>query len=122
MIGCCNTNGVDVFILDNVAEIGNGSALGKLCFFILFIVIVDIFGSGFPTDSVTVADRFDDHIFLFDDIRNQNCASLNSVTDESDVDRLLHGSDCRFSRRFDRAFFHFFCHDAVHSCLGFHVE
>ena len=92
VIGSCDADGVDLLILDDVAEIGDGFALGQLRFPVLFIVIVHEFGSGFPTDPVTVADRFDDHIFLFDDVRDQNGASLNTVTDESDVDGLLRGS------------------------------
>ena len=94
VIGSCNADGVDIFILDDITEIGNGSALGKRSFFVLFIIIIDVFGPGFPTDSVAVANSFYNHIFLFDDIGNQNGTSLNSVADEGNFDCFLRGSDC----------------------------
>ena len=98
MIGNRDADGVDVFVGDDVAEVGDGFAFGQFRFFVFFIVVVDELRGGFTTCLVAVANRFHDDLFLLDELRHQHCAPLDSVADER------HADD------FSRFFLCFFCH------------
>ena len=105
MVGHGNADRVDVFVLDDVAEIGHGFADGEFGLAVFLVIIIDGFGSGIAADPVAVADGFHDHIRLFDEVGHQNGAGLDSIADKSHADDRSGG----------RSFFRFSCHDSF-SC------